>query len=123
MSKILLIADDEPYILYMLSMYLRHQQFEIIAATSKDDIERKLADGIPDLFILDINLGTDDGREICKKLKIARPHIPVILISARPDLISAAKMSGADAYIEKPFEFSSFITTINRLLSSKTFPT
>lgn len=69
----------------------------------------------PDLFLLDKQLTDIDGLDICRHLK-QQPetkNIPVIILSAMPDLDRLAKEAGADAFIEKPFSANHLLTTIS----------
>jgi DNA-binding response OmpR family regulator len=68
----------------------------------------------PDLFLLDKQLADIDGLEICKHLKQQEEtkDIPVIILSATPNLDRLAKEAGADAYIEKPFTSKHLLYTI-----------
>ena len=113
----ILIADDEPDILLLLSFILRQQKFEVNAATSKEEFEKQFELSKPDLIILDIQLGIHDGREICSKIKNFNADLPVILMSARPDLLRNGGACKADAVIEKPFAAKQLINTIKELLS------
>lgn len=60
---------------------------------------------LPDLYILDKQLPDIDGLEICRKLKSNKhtKSIPVIMLSANPDIKRLAKLAGADDAAEKPF--------------------
>lgn len=69
----------------------------------------------PDLFLLDKQLADIDGLDICRHLKQQKEtkDIPVIILSATPNLDRLAKEAGADAYIEKPFTSSYLLNTIS----------
>lgn len=68
----------------------------------------------PDLIILDHWLGNELGGDLCLKLKSDNltKKIPVILISAIPNLAKIAKDSCADGYLAKPFDLDILISTI-----------
>jgi len=65
----------------------------------------------PDLIYLDINVGTEDGREMCKHIKAMaeHKHIPIILISANDDSLKSYKEYQADSIMRKPFEPSQLL--------------
>ena len=60
----------------------------------------------PELVLLDINVGDQDGREMCRKIKAHADfqHIPVILLSANHHDLKSYSAYGANNRIEKPFE-------------------
>lgn len=105
MTKKILIADDDPSIVDSLKMLLELEGYEVKTTTNGETIY-KMEKEYPDLLLLDIWMSGQDGREICKYLK-REPHtknIPVIMISASRDVKQSAIDSGADDFIEKPFE-------------------
>jgi DNA-binding response OmpR family regulator len=68
----------------------------------------------PDLFLLDKQLSGVDGLDICKHLKRQEEtkELPVIMISANPNIANLAKEAGADDFIEKPFTSAELLGTI-----------
>jgi CheY-like chemotaxis protein len=73
---------------------------------------------IPDLFLLDKQLSGVDGIDICRYLKEqkATSHLPVIMISANPNIGKLSEEAGADAYIEKPFEVKHLLEMVERYI-------
>jgi DNA-binding response OmpR family regulator len=115
MKRKILVADDDPGI---------RDIFNIILAKAGYDIEIKEDAGeifknkfrIPDLFLIDRLLSGIDGLDVCRYLKsnVRTSHIPVVMVSASPDIGLAAVKSGADDFIEKPFELSYLLKVIER---------
>ena len=70
---------------------------------------------LPDLFLIDKQLSGYDGLDICRHLKnqAHTKNIPVIMISASPNIGALSKEAGADAYIEKPFEVKDLLRLVN----------
>jgi DNA-binding response OmpR family regulator len=68
----------------------------------------------PDLILLDEILADQRGSALCRRLKNndTTKHIPVVLISAMPDLKNLALECGADAYIEKPFDIETLVGVV-----------
>jgi CheY-like chemotaxis protein len=64
-----------------------------------------LASFKPDLIFLDINVGLEDGRDMCRQIKslAEHKHIPIVLISADDDSLQTYKEYSADSYLRKPF--------------------
>jgi DNA-binding response OmpR family regulator len=69
---------------------------------------------------LDVLLSGEDGRELCKKLKIDKRTacIPVIMLSAHSDANKIADVSGADAFLEKPFDVDALLDLVKHYLFS-----
>jgi CheY-like chemotaxis protein len=115
MSKKILIADDDPSIVDSLKMMLELEGYDVRTTTNGETIY-KMEKEYPDLLILDIWMSGQDGREICKYLKNEphTKHIPIIMISASKDVKKSAKDSGADDFIEKPFEQEELLKKISK---------
>jgi CheY-like chemotaxis protein len=74
---------------------------------------------LPNLFILDRQLqNSSDGLEACRYLKAdeATRNIPVIMISATPEIGMLARKAGAEDYLEKPFSVSLLLEKIKKFL-------
>jgi CheY-like chemotaxis protein len=101
--KKVIFADDDPTILDVISLILE-DNYEITVLSSGEQLLGTNYD-LPDLFLLDKQLSGMDGLDICRHLKNqeSTKHIPVIVISASPNIHSLAKSAGADNVIAKPF--------------------
>jgi CheY-like chemotaxis protein len=106
MAKIL-IVDDEPLTVEMLSTFLSLSGHQPIGALSANQTWDKLAYEEPDLVLLDIMLPDGNGLEICKKLRADGrwKNLPVIIISAHaPPMLREATEAGANGYLAKPIK-------------------
>jgi len=115
MKHKILIADDDPGIRDIFKIILTKAGYDIEVKEDANEIfENKF--NIPDLFLVDKLLSGVDGLDICHYLKNNEQtsHIPVIMVSASPDIGVAAVKAGADDFIEKPFEFSNLLKVIER---------
>lgn len=85
-----------------------------VHATANGQTMQKVRDKLPDLVLLDIWMEGINGRDICRQLKSQQltRHIPVILISANQNTEVIAKESGADAFIEKPFDMEYMLSKV-----------
>ena len=105
MKKTVLVADDNEEILEVIQIVLEDEGYNV--QTSLDGTcFHHMRRNLPDLILLDVLLSGEDGREICQQLK-SDPRtrdIPVILISAHSKASEAARMSGADEFLRKPFD-------------------
>lgn len=104
-SKKLLLVDDEPELLKMVSAILKDAGFEnIVAAASVKEGAAKAQNEKPDLAILDVMLPDGDGFSLMQQLR-SFTDVPVIFLTARDE--TADKLAGlglgADDYIAKPF--------------------
>ena len=100
----LLVVDDEPSILELLSFSLRFAGFEVATATNGVDALNTARTFAPDLLVLDVMLPAIDGLEVCRRLH-EHSQAPIVLLTARGD--EADKVHGfgfgADDYLVKPF--------------------
>jgi DNA-binding response OmpR family regulator len=119
MGQRIMIAEDDPSIQKMFSIILKREGYEIEVspdATVVFEKERPL----PNLFILDRQLrNSSDGLEACRYLKSdeATKDIPVIMISATPEIGVLAKKAGAEDYLEKPFSISLLLEKVKKFLT------
>ena len=104
MNKILIVEDD-PAISQGLKDYLTAENFEILQ--SQDGLEglNKALNEQPNLVLLDVNLPSLNGFDVCRKLREKRFVNPIIIITASVEEIDAVVglEIGADDYIKKPF--------------------
>ncbi|MEA5577419.1 PleD family two-component system response regulator [Anabaena sp. UHCC 0451] len=104
----ILIVDDNPDNLRLLSKMLESKGFKIKKTVSGEIAIQAARIEPPDLILLDINMPDMNGYEVCRQLKSQKQtqHIPIIFISAldqTADKIMAFEMGGVD-YITKPFQ-------------------
>ena len=107
-----MIADDDPGIVDAVEMMLEFEGYEV-SSTLNGATVLQLHE-FPDLFLLDIWMSGQDGRDICRELKKQEraKNIPVIMISASTDLARSAKEAGADDFLEKPFNMTDLMSKI-----------
>jgi CheY-like chemotaxis protein len=111
--KRILVADDDTAILEVISMMLEDAGYDV-KTTVNGQTEKFVKEYSPHLILLDIWMAGMDGRVICKSLKgnkLTR-HIPIVMISANKDTKKIAIESGADNFIEKPFEMDHLLATV-----------
>jgi DNA-binding response OmpR family regulator len=107
------VIEDNLDIKEVLDYILQYEGHEVIV--SADDTLSRGLDGLqPDLILMDEILEGVRGSDLIRKLKNEDTscRIPMVLISAIPDLKDVAEKCGADAYLEKPFN----IDTLTDLL-------
>lgn len=114
----ILIVDDDPEIRSLLARYLGSQGFRVTTAADRRECESKVADGNPDLIVLDVMLPDGSGLDICRSLRDRRPYVPVILLTALKedvDRIVGLEL-GADDYLGKPFNPRELVARIKAVL-------
>src|ERR1700691_4070378 len=114
----ILVVEDDPDISDLLRRVLESDGYEVEMATDSAGALRAVADGAPDLVLLDVVLGGEDGRDLLVQLR-QKSDVPAVFLTGRGlegDRIAGLRM-GADDYIVKPFsrgELSARIETVLR---------
>jgi diguanylate cyclase (GGDEF)-like protein len=100
----ILLVDDTPENLDVLSGILEGLDCELIVATSGERALELAARRLPDLILLDVMMPDINGFDVCTRLKgdLATTEIPIIFVTARTDDISQGFRVGGADYITKP---------------------
>jgi DNA-binding response OmpR family regulator len=118
MKKKIFVTDDDPGIRDIYEIIFERAGYSI---EIKGDAEEVLKNNftIPDVFLIDKLLSGYDGLDICRHLKNnpLTSHIPVIMVSASPDIGVTAIKAGADDFVEKPFDLKYLLKVIERNIS------
>ena len=106
MNARILVVDDEAHILEFVRGYLERDGYEVLTASDGDEAIELANQAHPDLLVLDVMLPRRSGFDVLRSLRSAGSSIPVIMLTARDDLIDrvAGLELGADDYVAKPFE-------------------
>jgi len=113
----ILIIDDEPDFLDMLSLSLSKADFQVSTATHLEAAQAKLDDGRYETVLCDLNLGGEDsGLTLCRRLQERRPDIPVVMMTGFGSFESAveAVRAGAYDYVTKPVDMGPLRLIIER---------
>jgi DNA-binding NtrC family response regulator len=102
----LLIVDDEPLILEVLSEHFK-ADYDVETALNGADALGAIVRARPDVVLLDINMPRMNGVEVLKDIKQIDDSIAVIMVTANEQVALAAEAlrSGAFGYVPKPFDF------------------
>ncbi len=119
-----LLVDDEPYILKILSFKLRREGLSTLEATCAEEAMELLSSKAVDLILLDVTLATPtNGFELARKLKEdpKTSDIPVIMLTAHhlADDVRRGREVGAVGYISKPFSTAELLQQIQPILEAR----
>jgi DNA-binding response OmpR family regulator len=114
----ILLVEDEPRISEFVARGLAEQGFVVdIREDGLTGLEAALDESV-DLMILDLNLPLLSGERILERLTVARPELPVIVLSAKDGIDDRVRnlRAGADDYVTKPFSFAELVARVNARL-------
>ena len=114
----LLVVDDEPNILELLSVSLRFAGFEVATATNGADALEQVRDFAPDLLVLDVMMPGLDGFAVASTLRSRGDVVPVVFLTARDstdDRVQGLTLGGDD-YVTKPFSLAEVVARIRAVL-------
>ena len=113
-----LVVDDEPNIVDVISMALRFQGFEVESAGTGADAIAAVAAFKPELIVLDVMLPDMEGFDVARRLGAERARVPIVFLTARDsteDKIRGLTIGGDD-YVTKPFSLEELIARIRSVL-------
>jgi two-component system, OmpR family, response regulator len=122
MSRVhILVVEDEPAIADFLQRGLTAEGYSVSTVADGDDAGRLAASGDVDLMILDLMLPGRDGTEVLAEVRESRPHLPVIVLTARAEVDSKVAMLdlGATDYVTKPFSFEELAARVRAHLRDR----
>ncbi len=123
MRKKILVVDDEPQIVRLLSLRLKANNFDVISAYDGYQCVQVAKLELPDLILLDIKMPLGGGIKAFENLKDIKATnlIPVIFITAFPSIKVKNQVMemGAEDFISKPFNSDVLIEKINTILNYK----
>jgi two-component system response regulator AtoC len=120
MSRILII-DDEASIRLTLKEGLKDFGHEVQAAKNSKEAYELNQDFTPDLIILDLNLGFENGLDLIENLRETNPNVQIIILTAYGDIKSAvtAVKKGVFDFLNKPFDLDELQFIIDKALDMK----
>jgi DNA-binding response OmpR family regulator len=109
---LVLVADDEPSMLELVASHLRkldEPRLDVIQASDGEEAWRLAREHLPDLVVLDVMMPGMSGWEVCRKIRedVALAHTGVVMLTGIGENLNqmTSPLYGADAYIDKPFDF------------------
>jgi len=112
----ILVVDDEDSIRHFVSRSLKDDGYHVRSAGTAEDARAAFSDETPDLVILDMKLGQDDGLELLAAFKRQSPETVVIVITAFGETETAvrAMSQGAFYFLKKPLQLDELNTIVGR---------
>jgi two-component system OmpR family response regulator len=113
-----LVVDDEPNIVDVVSMALRFHGFSVETAGTGADALAAVGSFRPDLIVLDVMLPDMEGFEVAKRLGAERAATPIVFLSARdaPEDKLRGLTTGGDDYVTKPFSLEELLARVRNVL-------
>jgi two-component system OmpR family response regulator len=117
-SHRVLVVDDEPNIVDVISMALRFQGFEVASAGTGAEALQQVLVFRPHLLLLDVMLPDMEGFEVARRLGAERAKVPIIFLTARDatdDRVRGLTLGGDD-YVTKPFSLEELVARVRAIL-------
>ena len=123
-KPLLLIADDDPELMGILIKRLQQSEdYEFITASDGERALEMIRDEKPDAVILDVMMPRKNGWEVLKEIRKddSVKEMGVLMLTGIGSSLNemTSPLYGADAYLDKPFDFAELVFKIKRILASK----
>lgn len=118
----ILVVDDEPHIVALVTRALHTDGHETVVAEDGQEALERAQEGDIDLIILDVGLPSMDGFEVLRALRAAGERMPVIMLTARTATSDAVDGldAGASDYVPKPFSVAELMARVRSRLRERT---
>lgn len=116
-SASVLIVDDDPEVRGMIAEYLAGHGYEVFQAGNGDEMRQGLTHRVPDVVLLDLNLGGEDGLSLARYLR-EHHDVGIIMVTAASDVVDriVGLEVGADDYVAKPFDPRELLARLKSVL-------
>ena len=122
-KPVILIADDDPEILTMLGIRLSKKGYQVLEAVDGNQTLNLARKHHPDLVLLDVMMPGKNGWEVAKELRADEQfsNVGIVMLTAIGEKVNemTSPLYGADAYVDKPFDFSDLEKKIKDVLSAR----
>jgi two-component system alkaline phosphatase synthesis response regulator PhoP len=117
-AKRVLLVEDEPGLVLTLTDRLRSEGYDVASATDGPSGLAAATEGAFDVILLDVMLPGATGFDVCRDLRQRGIHTPVIMLTARGQVVDkvVGLKLGADDYVTKPFEMMELLARIEAKL-------
>jgi DNA-binding response OmpR family regulator len=116
-----LLAEDDDAIAGPLARALSREGYGCEVVTTGTAALEQARSGRFELLVLDLGLPEMDGLEVCRRIRAVRPHLAVLMLTARTDEVDfvVGLDAGADDYVGKPFRLAELLARVRALLRRK----
>jgi len=122
-KPVILIADDDPEILTMLGIRLSKKGYQVLEAVDGNQTINLARKHHPDLVLLDVMMPGKNGWEVAKELRSDDDfgNLGIVMLTAIGEKVNemTSPLYGADAYVDKPFDFSDLEDKIKLVLAQR----
>jgi DNA-binding response OmpR family regulator len=122
-KPLVLVADDEPSTLALVANHLRSRGYRVIEAADGDEAWNAACRELPDIVVLDVMMPGMSGWEVCRKIReaVSLAHTGVVMLTGIGDTLNelTSPLYGADAYLDKPFQFAKLAELVESTLESR----
>lgn len=122
-KPVILIADDDPEILTMLGIRLSKKGYEVLEAVDGTQTLNLARKRKPDLVLLDVMMPGRNGWEVAKELRADDEfsNVGIVMLTAIGERVNemTSPLYGADAYVDKPFDFAELEAKIKQVLAER----
>jgi len=125
-NLLVLVADDEPSMREMVADHLRQietPKLDVIVAENGEQALSMARERLPDLVVLDVMMPEMSGWEVCKRIRedISLAHTAVLMLTGIGEKVNelTSPLYGADAHIDKPFEFEDLDEKVRETLAAR----
>lgn len=117
-NKRLLIVDDDKQIRELLVFDISQSGYIVDCASDGQEGLKKALENNYDLVLLDVMMPKMNGYDVCRNIRIAKPEVPILMLTAKGSLDDKTQGfdCGADDYLVKPFEIQEVLLRIRALL-------
>lgn len=117
----ILIVDDDPYFLRVMSRILSGENFRVSTASGPTEAGQLLRENAFDVVISDLRMPEDDGLSFLQQIRTTGNEVPVIILTAygEVDTYLAAMNAGATEYLNKPIKSDELLKVVRNCLRSR----
>lgn len=117
-SSTVLLVDDEPELRALLAEYFGRNGFTVLQAENAAVARALVAERVPDVAVLDINMPGENGLSLARGLREAHPGMGIVMLTTAGEAIDriVGLEVGADDYVAKPFELRELLARLRAVL-------
>lgn len=120
----LLVVDDEPELRSLLAEYFGRHGFVVRGCADGAAARSALAERLPELVVLDVNMPGENGLSLARWLRATHPHVGIVMLTTEGEAIDriVGLELGADDYVPKPFEVRELLARVRAVLRRAATP-